>query len=104
MMETVENDPAKFHIKNRGIIYRCDKFEFDNAARLIRLTNPSPNPDEDADEPTHPVSVDSKTLTHKLSPLSATLTKNREGRPRRREEAASSHRDENRRQQEPQKR
>ena len=22
MMETVENNPAKFHIKNRGIIYR----------------------------------------------------------------------------------
>ena len=33
MMETVENDPAKFHIKNRGIIYRCEKFEVDNAAR-----------------------------------------------------------------------
>ena len=33
MMETVEKDPSKFHIKNRGIIYRCEKFEFDNAAR-----------------------------------------------------------------------
>src|SRR5881628_868825 len=49
MVETVETDPAKFHIKNRGIIYRCEKFEFDNAARLIRLTNPSPDPNEDAD-------------------------------------------------------
>lgn len=48
MMETVEKDPTRFHIKNRGIIYRCEKFEFDNAARVIRLTNPLP--DEDLDE------------------------------------------------------
>jgi hypothetical protein len=52
MMETVENDPAKFHIKNRGIIYRCEKFEFDQAARVIRLTNPALDPDELADEVT----------------------------------------------------
>lgn len=50
MMETVEKDPAKFHIKNRGIIYRCEKFEVDNAARLIRLTNPAPPEDEDLDD------------------------------------------------------
>jgi hypothetical protein len=50
MIETVENDPAKFHIKNRGIIYRCEKFEFDNAARLIRITNPALDPDENPDE------------------------------------------------------
>jgi len=48
MMETVENDPVMFHIKNRGIIYRCDKFEFDNSSKTIRLTNPLP--DEDADD------------------------------------------------------
>ena len=40
MMETVETVLAKFHIKNRGIIYRCKKFEFDNAARVIRITKP----------------------------------------------------------------
>jgi AIPR protein len=50
MMETVEKDPGKFHIKNRGIIYRCEKFELDIAAKLIRITNPTP--DEDLDENT----------------------------------------------------
>ena len=48
MMETVEKDPARFHIKNRGIIYRCEKFEFDNASRIIRLANP--RPDQELDE------------------------------------------------------
>jgi hypothetical protein len=43
MMDTVENDPSRFHIKNRGIIYRCEKFEFDNANRIIRITNPIPD-------------------------------------------------------------
>jgi hypothetical protein len=47
MMETVENDPTKFHIKNRGIIYRCEKFEFDNASRVLRVTNPTPDPELD---------------------------------------------------------
>ena len=49
-METVEKDPAKFHIKNRGIIYGCEKFEVGNAARVIRLTNPAPPEDEDLDD------------------------------------------------------
>ena len=40
MMETVETDPATFHLKNRGIIYRCDRFEFDNAKRTLRVTVP----------------------------------------------------------------
>ncbi len=40
MVDTVENDPTSFHLKNRGIIYRCDKFEYDNAKRLLRVTIP----------------------------------------------------------------
>src|SRR5438045_976605 len=40
MMDTVETSPATFHLKNRGIIYRCDKFEFDNSKRVLRVTIP----------------------------------------------------------------
>lgn len=40
MTQTVETDPATFHLKNRGIIYRCEKFEFDNAKHLLRVTIP----------------------------------------------------------------
>jgi NTP pyrophosphatase (non-canonical NTP hydrolase) len=55
MMGTVENDPGSFHLKNRGIIYKCDKFEYDNARKAIRLTIPDIKSDElqdiDNDEP-----------------------------------------------------
>ncbi len=40
MIETVESDPSSFHLKNRGIIYRCEKFEYDNAKRSLRVTVP----------------------------------------------------------------
>ncbi|MBV8728612.1 MAG: AIPR family protein, partial [Acidobacteriia bacterium] len=40
MVDTVGNSPSSFHLKNRGIIYRCDKFEFDNNKRLLRVTIP----------------------------------------------------------------
>src|SRR5437773_2929222 len=40
MTKTVEDDPASFHLKNRGIIYRCEKFEYDNAKHVLRLTVP----------------------------------------------------------------
>lgn len=46
MMETVEADPATFHLKNRGIIYRCDRFEFDNTKRTLRVTVPDIPADE----------------------------------------------------------
>ena len=49
MMGTVENDPASFHLKNRGIIYLCDKFEYDNSRKCIRLTIPDIEPDEIAE-------------------------------------------------------
>ncbi len=41
MLETVEMDPASFHLKNRGITYLCDKFEYDNVARRLRVTIPN---------------------------------------------------------------
>jgi hypothetical protein len=46
MVETVENDPATFHLKNRGIIYRCEKFEFDNTSRSLRVTVPDLTPEQ----------------------------------------------------------
>lgn len=46
MVDTVENSPSTFHLKNRGIIYRCDKFEYDNSKRLLRVTVPVVPPDE----------------------------------------------------------
>jgi AIPR protein len=49
MVETVEKSPSTFHLKNRGIIYRCEKFEFDNAKRSLRVTVPD-IPQEDLDE------------------------------------------------------
>ncbi len=46
MVDTVEKSPSTFHLKNRGIIYRCDKFEFDNAKRVLRVTIPNIAPAE----------------------------------------------------------
>jgi hypothetical protein len=46
MVETVENTPSTFHLKNRGIIYRCEKFEYDNSKRLLRVTIPDIPRDE----------------------------------------------------------
>jgi NTP pyrophosphatase (non-canonical NTP hydrolase) len=40
MIITVEDDPASFHKKNRGITYLCDKFEFDNAKRRLLVSIP----------------------------------------------------------------
>ncbi len=43
MIATVEDDPASFHKKNRGITYLCDKFEFDNAKRRLQVSVPLPD-------------------------------------------------------------
>jgi len=40
MVATVENDPASFHRKNRGITYLCDKFEYDNSKRRLLVSVP----------------------------------------------------------------
>jgi hypothetical protein len=40
MIETVEKDPASFHLKNRGITYLCERFEFDNSKRKVRVSIP----------------------------------------------------------------
>lgn len=41
MMETVAEDPGIFHLKNRGITYLCDRFEFDNSTRRLAIHIPS---------------------------------------------------------------
>jgi hypothetical protein len=46
MIDTVENSPSTFHRKNRGIIYVCDKFEFDNKSKVLRITVPDIDPQE----------------------------------------------------------
>ena len=40
MLTTVEDDPASFHKKNRGITYLCEKFEFDNAKKRLLVSVP----------------------------------------------------------------
>jgi hypothetical protein len=49
MMITVEKDPGSFHLKNRGIIYLCEKFEYDNGRKAIRLTIPDIKAEETDD-------------------------------------------------------
>jgi AIPR protein len=41
MIDTVESNPETFHLKNRGITYICDRFEFDNASKRFTVTIPS---------------------------------------------------------------
>lgn len=40
MIETVQTSPETFHLKNRGITYLCDRFEFDNGAKTLTVTIP----------------------------------------------------------------
>jgi AIPR protein len=40
MMETVQTSPEAFHLKNRGITYLCDRFEFDNGAKRLTVSLP----------------------------------------------------------------
>ncbi len=49
MIETVKNAPETFHVKNRGITYFCDRFQYDNGKKVLHVTLPQVI-DED-DEP-----------------------------------------------------
>lgn len=40
MFHSAEQTPETFHLKNRGIVYLCQRFQFDNAARRLTLTIP----------------------------------------------------------------
>jgi hypothetical protein len=41
MMETVEISPEMFHLKNRGITYYCEKFQYDNHSRKLTVSIPN---------------------------------------------------------------
>lgn len=50
MTETVETDPESFHVRNRGITYFCERFQYDNSKGTLTVTVPKPNGDfDDAD-------------------------------------------------------
>jgi AIPR protein len=40
MLETVDSSPETFHLKNRGITYFCERFEFDNSNKTLTVTLP----------------------------------------------------------------
>jgi hypothetical protein len=40
MMETVEDDPQLFHLKNRGITYICDRFQYDKGSKQLTVSVP----------------------------------------------------------------
>jgi len=41
MMSSVEDTPQLFHLKNRGITYICEKFQYDNQSRTLTITIPN---------------------------------------------------------------
>jgi hypothetical protein len=50
MEETVEDAPGTFHLKNRGITYLCERFEFDNARKGLTIHLPKVGEDRYDDE------------------------------------------------------
>jgi hypothetical protein len=53
MMQSVEDSPQLFHLKNRGITYICEKFLYDNQSRKLTITIPNV-PKSRLDEETSP--------------------------------------------------
>jgi hypothetical protein len=53
MMESVDSTPQNFHLKNRGITYICEKFQYDNQQRKLTITIPNV-PKSKLDEETSP--------------------------------------------------
>ncbi len=41
MVETVEQDPQSFHVRNRGITYFCERFQYDNGKATLAVTVPA---------------------------------------------------------------
>jgi hypothetical protein len=41
MVNSVQETPQFFHLKNRGITYLCEKFQYDNQARKLMVTIPN---------------------------------------------------------------
>jgi AIPR protein len=53
MIESVESSPQNFHLKNRGITYICERFQYDNQQRKLIITIPNV-PKSKLDEETSP--------------------------------------------------
>lgn len=49
MLKTLEHSPESFHLKNRGITYLAEKFEFDNSRKSLTVTVPYVDDDADAE-------------------------------------------------------
>ncbi|MGI8980056.1 MAG: AIPR family protein [Pirellulaceae bacterium] len=47
MRETVESEPQSFHVRNRGITYFCERFQFDNSKGILTVTVPVTEGDPD---------------------------------------------------------
>jgi hypothetical protein len=47
MIETAAKNPKTFHLKNRGITYFCERFQYDNAKKLLRIALPEVVDDDD---------------------------------------------------------
>lgn len=50
MVETVELDPAIFHVRNRGITYLCDRFQYDNTKGVLTVVVPENRTESDDDQ------------------------------------------------------
>jgi hypothetical protein len=51
MLDTVEDEPESFHLRNRGITYLCDSFEFDNRDRMLTIGIPDLQKSDGDDAP-----------------------------------------------------
>jgi hypothetical protein len=40
MLDTVESDPSSFHVRNRGITYFCERFQYDKSKGTLTITVP----------------------------------------------------------------
>jgi len=47
MTQTVEDDPASFHVRNRGITYFCERFQFDNSKGTLAVSVPVGSQDDE---------------------------------------------------------
>src|SRR6266516_3838406 len=57
MLKTVDEKPETFHLKNRGITYLCDRFEFENSMKRITVHIPNVPPDRCDDDTSPPFGI-----------------------------------------------
>ena len=49
MLNTVEAEPQSFHVRNRGITYLCERFNYDNGKGTLTVTVP-PGGEQDSEK------------------------------------------------------